>query len=424
MMRIIWLETRHAGTKWLAPALVFFALFISLTELPAGLYLWSDATSSLDSASGVINPLVTGWFVWEVGRRERAGFGTRLGLSGQRTFVARLAHLTGMMVWILASGLLSTGILAIYLGAHSAWGRPIWAWVFATASGTVLSAALGAAIGRLARGKWWAAPLAAMGLYFVFIALSAVLHRVVPYWITMLYPIAYSGTDAFVAYIEATFVGQIMWYLGVSAVLVLILDRTAGHRTTVARLSAVLVCVIVASAGAGIVAANGGAISRGFNARIYKCASVQISICVHPGYAAGLPKLERAFQHLNQRTNGTSLHAAKLEQNVMGVGDVVSPRARDVYLENLAPGFARDSMTDYVLQYGGAYSCRTSDSQTAHRIVDDWLTDNRGDLDTFGGSDLRVAIRFRDLTDAQKNSWLRTHEKAYFSCHLDESDFE
>lgn len=418
-MRILLIEIKRAPTKWFIPLLIACAIYVAVVMIRPGVLLWSDISAGLNQSSGLVNPLLAGLMAWEGGRRAGGGFRWRLGGARRDPLLPRVAHVAGLLFWPALAALIVVVGLTIYMSAAGGYGHPVWGWLFATTAGGVASAVIGYFTGALTGPKWFIAPVVALGIYFGWIIVSQ--PQFLPHGVSQLYPTAVNGTNPFVKYIGATFVGQVIWYLAASLVLVLVLSSLV-RGLTLRQCLVSMVGVAALATGVTLIQTTNGQITTGYNARGYQCQDQPVEICVHRAFSDGLSQLEMEFQDFNHRVRGTELVASRLEHNVAGKGDNPSEGARSLYVENLGSNFATYAVDYYVEKYGGIRKCRSQESYNSHSVIDSWLKSERSwqlQSPTEAGD---AARRFTGLTEAQRHSWFVQNEDAVLTCRLTATD--
>lgn len=418
---MIGLEVLRSPVKWFAPVIAALLVYVAIAGMRPGLLLWSDVNASLTQASSLIDPLVAGIAAWEGGRRYRGGFTRRIDRGIRPGWSAVGGHLTAILFWFAVPALLAVAGFVIVFPMVGGYGAAEWPWLIAAASGAVLSAAFGYLVGSRAGGRWWAPPLAAIALYFGYVLIGGA-HQLIPYWLVQAYPIVLNGSNPFVRYVTPTFWGQALWYLALSGVLVAFIPAAITRRSV--RVVVVSVCLVAAIAGLTVLHSTRGQATTGYNSRDYVCDTSPVDICVNRAYRDGLPKLEQAFSTFNTKAADTPLAAPKLEQQVEGVGDDPSKGARALYVEDLGPTFASDSLLFYVQKYGGLERCSEAVSTNLHTIVDSWLIGQPSSLVTSPDApEGAAAIRFSKLTDVERTAWLKANIDDVTACHLTPAQF-
>ena len=421
-MRVLQKEIRRTAFRWGPPGFIGLMVFGALSMLRTDVPMWGDITAGIAASGIFVNPIVAGLAAWEAGWRGRPLRARSLG-SARALGAGTIVQLSAMMCWLALSYVLAFVIVCVEMaGRGGAYGVANRWWLASAVSGSLLALVGGYCAGLGLRGRWFAGPLATVLMYLGFAAVSG---TGLPYWVTQAYPDTLNSTNPFVVYILTTFVSQIAWYLGITAILMAVLAwGRRPARWPRPSLIAVVVLAIVPGAGlAGLISTN-GEITRGHNSRDYRCGVHPLPICVNTAYAKGIPALEKAFHDFNGRVAGTQLVATRLEHNVQGVGDRVSPGARDLYLEDLGPGFAESAVEDYEQTYGGLEKCTSPGSTVAHEIVDSWtvglpLPDvgvPSAVMDTPGS--------FWRLASAGRTQWLVAHESEFRSCTLTIADLQ
>lgn len=409
---MLWRHLRISSVKALTPLLVLAPILVVATSQRVGVYVWSDVSWSFNQASALSNPVVAGFFAFEGARLGGADQRLRLA-SAARPLRGLMFRLAGGMTWLILANVVGFCILAIYIVVHGGYGFPVWGWHIATILGTFVWALLGFALGAMFGKRWYVYLASALASYFIWLVLTGIARP--PYWIVQLYPTALNGTNPFVRYIYLTMLGQSLWYVGLTLVIVAVLCNQlrilrVGSAMLISGVSCIIGCIAVIS--------TGGQFTTGYNSRDYTCGQAKPIVCTLRPFAAGNARIASAFAGLNRRASETPLAVQKLEQQVEGVGDEPSEGARSLYIEDLGPGFANIAVEEYVQHYGGSENCVDADHMIAHSILESWLAGERSPF-TEADGDVRRAARFlADGATSKQIAWFKANYSAFESCTL------
>lgn len=314
----------------------------------------------------------------------------------------------------------------MYAAASGTYGAPSFPWLAAIASATILACAAGYSAGLVIGARWYTAPIAAVGYFAAYVLL-----QVAPttHGVRSLFPAIPNRDTEFAAYIVTTMWGQTVFFLCMSALLVLVVARPGGVIRERSSYVTAAPVVIVALLAAGSVLGTNGQYLTGHNPRDFACGGSDPRICLNRGYAAAAEGLQERFQALNSKVAGTGLQARVLEQNVEGIGDAPSAGARSVYIEGIDSAGLDQSVSRYVGKYGALGMCDLErapyETVTAVLIVDTWLSG----FDEYGLNDLDPAAvgasqwqRVKTLSPPAGNEWLQDHWDVYSTCDLTLTD--
>lgn len=413
-----------------------YLVFVQLSLTP-GLNLWADVVTGLSSASLFCGLLAAGLSAFEGGRWTAANR-ARLIASARSPLADRLVHFIEVASPLLGGYLLALATRTIIAAVTGTYGSPSAWWLIALGSALVASAgfgyAVGAALASRLNNRWFVAPAVAVVFLAGYIGLAA---ADLPNGVTRLYPVIIELDSVFSRYVTSTMAGQCVLFCSATALLV----TACGSIERIRRPSSVLVgamliggaLVITAVGGATAIIASNGQLTSGYNPRDFTCETRgSLTACLNRGYAVALDAVTHRFTEMNSRAAGTPLVAHRLEQNVEGVGDVVSRGARSVYVEKF--GSQRDiafAAGRYVEKYGGFARCGTNESllqaqadEAAYSelYVDSWLSGDSSSL-PFGTAPGESHLKsLRALSLPQANAWFRAHYARFEACELTFAD--
>lgn len=419
-MRPVGLLIRHSTT--LAGSLLIAGIYVwlALSARAPGLNLWSDLVTGLSSASLYTGTVAAGFSAFEANRWSAAA-ADRLRGSARNRILVRVQHATAVILPLLLGYVLALFVLGIFAAASGTYGSPFIPWLLAFGAALLLAATFGYVVGRAIGARWYVAPAAALLFYGLFVLIRV---APLPFWTKSLYPVITNTDSVFVYHISATMWGQVAFFIGLGAALIVVASYRSKAGVAVTTVAGFVVCALLIVSGASTVAGTGGQYTTGHNPRDFVCQKGSATVCVNRGYASALPQLERQFQQLNARAAGTPLVATRLEQNVEGIGDAPQQGARSVYVEQVgSPMDMAFAAFRYAIKYGGTRSCQSmgaDESSLAVAYVDSWLSGYTTDTGDLPGIDHYRALTA--LPTRQANAWFQAHQPAYFSCTLKLAD--
>lgn len=419
MRRVLATELRRSPTGILAPFVFVVLIVIVQLSLRPGVVLWEDATFGLTASAIYINPVLAAIFALAAGRRSSAGGQLRLGASAGRAYSAVIVHWIGLAFWPIGAALLAFAVIAVTMAAMGASSVPMVLWLAAVAAGSGACCAAGYGVGWWLGGKWWVPPAVGIGTYAVWAGLRA---SQAPYWVLQSFPTTLNQTNPFVRYIEATLAGQLLWYLGLGLTILVVLSPRRLNRLS--WLATLIVATIVAPIGLGLIVANNGQVTTGYNPRNYVCGGSAPTVCVLPAFASAIPTLESTFARFNYRVAGTEAVVTRLEHNVPGIGESTSPGAQSLYLEDLAPGYAEWALARYVEFHLGTGGCDFDAVERvwAVEIVDAWLAGEKSNYLSSVGPAGDAARRFESLSEDGRRLWFQANYRRILQCDIQLTD--
>ncbi|KZX21767.1 hypothetical protein [Rathayibacter tanaceti] len=383
---------------------------------PVGVWEWSSATQGITSSLAILAPIVVGLAVLDATRWYSADERRRLRQAAIDPMLPVVSHAAAGAAWCLLGYAVGGIVVAALFVAHDGQGSPVWSWLAASASALLLAWSAGHLVGVLARGRWIVAPLAALGTYFGFIPATQ-LPQGGWRWLSHLYVLTGDQTDVFSGYRESTLLGEMLWYSGAAVVALGVAALVLGQRRRRA-VALTVVAAVVAGLGVGGIAQGRGVILEGESGVDLTCASGRVEVCVAAPYAAGLGPLVEAFDALEGRVAGTALDVATVHQ---GYGGGASTDG-EIYLHDLAPGYAERAVRMYVSTRLGALPCR-GDSGAVLPLIAQWLAG--GDVQRYEHASpglVAGSARFAGLSEGERIAWFSRHADALLACTVTLAD--
>jgi hypothetical protein len=422
-LRAIILNVRHSSTFIAAVVVAVVDVLLALGARATGLNLWADLLTGLSQASVYTGVVAAGFSAFEASRWSPSA-SARLRVSVRSPVAVRAVHVSAVIAPLIGGYLLALLALQIYAISTGAYGVPFAPWLIAIGAALVLAAVFGYCVGAAAGNHWYVPPAAALAFYALFVFIRVIRSS---YGATSLFPAILNFDSVFASHIGTTMWGQIAFFLGLSAILVLII-RGGWRKAQRIQLSGLVALIAVPTiVGAAVVLSTNGQYTTGHNSRDFVCESTKPTICVNRGYSAALPLLEPRLHDMNSLVAGTGLTADRLEQNVEGSGDSTSQGARSLYIEQIDRDGMNFAVYRYVQKYGSATSCDQpiagEEARLSEGYVDSWLS-NYNDpwigYGTFPG--MKHLHALESLSTSEGNSWFRANYQAYMSCTLQFSD--
>ncbi|PRX50386.1 hypothetical protein B0I33_102507 [Prauserella shujinwangii] len=417
------------------PLLLLLHGFAAFDNLTPGVADWNNAVASLHIGVLLSGPLVAGIGAFTATRERRRKLEYLRVLSARHPAAGPAAELTAVVLWALVGYAIVTAAVLVTTASNSGWGSPHLLWLATGAGGLALHAVLGYLVGRL-WPRVWVAPAIAVLTYLLATAIQGQPNA--GYY--FLSTVTTRPADAFHTLNSALFAGQLAWYVGLAASLVLLwaaglTARGRGH-------------LLAASGLAVAVTATGASSVYGSETRAlidkrtpveYRCTPAQPTVCVHPVFRPGLPELAAAFARLDRRTRGTPLEFDRVEQRPYRLLSRFPSEARVFAVDDLGAGYVTRALTSYVSHQLDSRSPRCQspppggdNEQAAKRdwltsvqlnqVVVSWLTETRtGALGIPAVA--RSADWFGTLSESEKRTWLAEHFQRFATCQLDPADF-
>lgn len=398
------------------PAAILLAIAataLTITYTTPGVRLWTDLVSGL-TASSVFTGLIAAGAAAVESNRWRHSHRVRHASARRPRWSIRAVHACAVIVPLTLGFWVAVGALSVYAVLTHSYGTPSFVWLLSLFCALVLAGSVGYFVGAALPYRWYVGPAAALVFYAAYVIL--IIFRI-PYGLLSLYPASSNLDSAFVRPVVKTFVGQSVFFLAASFILICFL--AIGSHFSRRAAAVLLTGVVIAIVGGGTVISTNGLATTGHNPAVYSCSGQDPTMCLNPGYVLASKALGQEFKAMNERAAGTDLVATRLEQNLEGNEDAPTPGSRIVYLEQWST--RRDltfAVSRYVEMYGGLSHCSTAESGDIENEVNVWLSDHNT---SYGDPD-PVVTKFNHLSVKAGNAWFRDHYDAYATCTLKMSD--
>jgi hypothetical protein len=321
--RLLWLELRRNAMPWMFPllaALFVFDPFRTAMDYPP---LWDLR------ASVVVNKLlpdfvafVAGVAAWMGSRDSRRHTVDLVAATARPRWTAWLITWAATAIWAVILYLCGVAVIYGVTATQATWGHPLWWPVAVGCAELAVVCALGFAAGALFPSRF-TAPLAALGAFFLSLEgfNNAVGRSSVYALLSPTTSVPPQDIGAFYHYLPDVAIAQLMFLLGVTAVVLaaLGLARAAGGGLWLRRAAAVLGVAGLAAAGTGIGLAGTAhegtagevipALHDGANDRLIGftpvCSPVGgVPVCVHPAYRPYAGDVTAAFRPVLGEVSG------------------------------------------------------------------------------------------------------------------------
>jgi hypothetical protein len=434
-MTVVLRELRTSSLLWTTPAIMLAQLLGASALVTPGVVLWSDVDSGLGASGVIAAPLAAGAAAFEAQRRYGRGLVVRASAATRSPAPAVAVHALAAITLILVGTSAASAAYAAVFAMRGASGHADPLWAASGVLGIVASGAIGFAIGAVLR-FWLVAPLVAIAVYLG-ATVAGGLQFSELYWASQLYPSTIRESSPFDVTITATFAGQAVWYLGLTA-----LSFAAVLAVVGSRLSAVIAAVGVVCLVAGALTVRetrGQAVhSDPDSAGPMTCAEQSgLRICVLEAYGASLPELLDAFGPLYVLTRGTALEfPASLQHLPRGIGDDPAPGSVSLHLDALGPNsIGQDSVHGALLEFTQTeIVCRDRRDYADAPDGGLWMVPvaavlaNEGRLDAslvigeLGRLEAAVAF-LQEMSASELRTWLDDHAERIVACELDADDY-
>ncbi|NEM92152.1 hypothetical protein [Galbitalea soli] len=418
-MRALTLLARRSVAPIAGLAIAGIDVWLASLAMTPGMRLWADVVTGLTSAALPTGTLAAGIAAFEANRwsnanRDRTMVGVR------EPVLVRAQHAAAVALPVLAGYLLALGILGVIAALTGTYGSPAVLWLASLGAGLLLATAVGYWAGSAFGAHWFVAPVGALTFVVGYVAATVGLPV---FGMRALFPAGAAMDSVFTRTVDLTFLGKSACWLGLTVILV-VTSRGSRRPGTARRVPTIVVLVagLTAVTGGVVVIAENGQVTAAYNSRDFVCENDGFTLCLNRGYAVAMQPLHAAFAALNSRVDGTPLAAARLEQNVEGIGDLPARGARSVYVERLSsPSDIEFAVERYVKKYGAAPHCGVeSIGVPAVDYVDTWLSG--ADYFSDGSPEPARLSALKRLSASEGNAWFRAHASAYFSCSLTLAD--
>lgn len=215
-MRALRIELGHSPALLALPLLLGVHRFAAFSKLTPGVADWNNAMASLNVAVMLTGPLSAGIGVFAATRERRRGLQYWRVLSTRHPAAGPAAELAALLVWVLLGYAVVAAAVLGTTAWHSDSGGPHLLWLVSGAAGLGLHAVVGYLLGRL-WPRIWVAPVVAVLTYL----LAALIQARSGSSYYFLSAVTTRPADAFDTLNSALFTGQLGWYVGLAATLLL-----------------------------------------------------------------------------------------------------------------------------------------------------------------------------------------------------------
>ncbi|MEU7692885.1 hypothetical protein [Microbispora hainanensis] len=395
-------ELRH-GALVAATVLFVLALVAAWSVLIPGFMDWDDIVAAVIGSLRLTGPLGAAFAAWVAFRRRRAEKG--------RVLTPWRAARAPLSIIAVVAG--SFGATVLLLGLRAALtgqgGPPLPGGLAMSVAGLGLYIVIGWILG-------WLVPvvvvplIAGAGTFGLFTWLATG-----PNWADRLTPATREPYDLLSGVSETAYADQTLWLLGLSAALLLGWVALVTRRTLA--LAAAVIAVLAAGTGAARLVTVPQAVP--VSERLI-CQEWPINVCVHPALRGGLAELATVFTTLALKLAGTPAAFKRVEQREYGEDDSVGPGVIVVHIDDLGSGYAQRAAAEFLDRL--AHPCAGAVAAGYRAIVIAWLRD----VSLPSGSlreHQQAAIWFSELSNAQRQDWLRMFYSDFVSCGLQAKHF-
>ena len=387
----------------------------ALGNTTPGFNLWADRINGLTNTSILAAVVAAGVSALEANRWQ-ASNRVRLRTASRSHLRVRSYHAGAVLLPLALAFWVAVAAVAAHAAFTGTYGAPSMLWLVSLCCAIVLAGTIGYVVGSVLPHRWYVGPAAALALYAAYVLLLA---SRAPYGIVSLFPASSNYDSVFTRKILATLGSQSIFFLSLSALLLLLLGLKTIPLLRNLFLAAPFVILVVAS-GLTVITTN-GQVTTGNNPRDFICVGERPTLCLNPGYAAAIDPLQSEYRRFADLTAGTPLAPERLEQNVQGIGDEPVAGSRSAYLEQwAAPDDLTFSVFRYVKKYGSASQCSNAEGSYYGAEVDSWLSNFYESTD--GSAANAVSRALAEQTPEQGTAWFRAHYDSYASCSLTAND--
>ncbi|MBX6387106.1 MAG: hypothetical protein IRZ07_29700, partial [Microbispora sp.] len=398
-------ELRH-GALVAASVLLVLGLVAAWSVLIPGFMDWDDIVAAVIGSLRLTGPLGAAFAAWVALRRRRAERG--------RVLTPWRAAKAPLSIIAVVTG--SFGATVLLLGLRAALtgeGGPLLPGGLAmSVAGLGLYVVVGWILG-------WLVPvvvvplIAGAGTYGLFTWLAAG-----PTWAFRLAPAPGEPFELLGGMSETAYADQTLWLLGLGTTLFLGWVALVTRRTLA--LAAAVIAVLAAGTGAARLVTEPQTMAAS-ERLAFTCQEWPIQVCVRPAFRAGLADLATVFTALALRLAGTPAAFKRVEQRAYGEEVPPRPGVVVVHFDDLTSGYAQRAAAEFLDRL--AHPCPGAVAAGYRAIVVAWLR---------GVSPLPVgplpehrdaAIWFSELTETQRQDWLRMFYYDFVSCGLQAKHF-
>lgn len=417
MARLLRLEIRRSTGAWLFPLVLVAIWYISTQGRADGVWLWPDASLSIQSTIALVGPLAAGLAAWTAARNRRGIVQELLAITPRSALSRDLASWVATTFWFVLAYVLAASFVYLqgYLGG--AWGSPVlWPVVVGFLS-IVTNSALGYAAGYYLPSTA-IAPIAATVIFllqFAPIYLNGPAHHLTPLGEGL-------TRSVFHGVLPNLFIGQTLWLLGLTgaALAAIAIKQRPGR---VLSFGLMISPAIVAALGAVLLLnTSPWATPKQMAAATVPynevCAKRHIPVCVHPAYESLLPETATVVGEVVKPLVGIPGAPTRAAQINSIFSAPPSEEELTFYLydkNSLGNELAFQISNELVGQETATmFDEEGADPNDARLAIQAWLlrqADRNSEAATFGSRDPEAVAaaseRFAELTPEERDKWLR-----------------
>jgi hypothetical protein len=334
--RLLRIELRRNAMLWMLPvavALFWYQAYRHVMALPA---MWNIRAMSLqnDALLDFAMP-VTGAAAWMGWREARRHVTEMLTSTARARWARHLATWAGTTCWAMAAYLACVAVVYVITARQASWGGPLWWPAVVGAVGIPALSALGFTAGVLFPSRF-TVPLVTLVAFFGLGFGTTAAHGDHSYLqISPLVAGSYDvgadpGVATFYRYLPDLSIAQVMFLAGITIALLGIVGLPAGSGGRRLRMAAgVITAAGLAAAGTAVALAGTGRLDQHGMTVIPAlhdaasdqpvkytpvCSRTVIPLCVNPAYAAFLPNVTSALEHILSQIARLPGAPAKLNQ--------------------------------------------------------------------------------------------------------------
>lgn len=416
------LELWRGIGKWLVVPLAALGIFAAEHDIPSGAAIWPVVMSALGISVELMGPFAAGAAAYAGSRSRRRGTDTMESLASRSTLAPGLVELFALLAWVLVAFLVVLAVVFIPAARSATWSGPDPTRTIAAGLGLLLEVAVGFAAGRVVPRR------------FTPLAVAVVIYAVVAYNVSirsgfqwaLLTPVNLQQYDQFDRLNHAVPVGQTLWYIGLAIVAVSAWGLRRD-RTPAVIIAAIAGFALSVSGGAVLIAQHGRSNQPGVTVT-WSCAGSTPQICIHPALSPARAELDTAFAPIVDRLRGTPFAITRIEQRPRGIGSTPTPGAVAFALDDPSTAAVQLASQDVAVNSLGFGDSCFSDTGAKpgyylSQLIAAWVAGKPALFVPGSPAETRAQTWFDKLTDAQKRSWLATHDATIRRCNLSANDF-
>lgn len=332
--KLLRIEARRSVAMWLFPFVVVLVGYTTAETLPNGFWLWPQTALSIRDTLILIGPLAAGLAAWAAGRNRRRGIEELLATTPRPSAIRDLFNCAATATWVCLGYVVAASLtlLAAYFGG--AWGAPILWPVLLGLFAIISNSSLGYVAGYYVPIRI-TAPVVAVAIYWV---QGTAAYYLLANSASYLSPVTELEYSVFWGVLPHIFVGQSLWFLGVSGVALSAVALRGGVNplATWIMLSGAATATAV---GVAMLLATPISVTSAQKqeARVpYQpiCAKKKISVCVHPAYEKMLPETAVVAEKVTKPLVDVAGGPRRVEQKAYGEVELRSDGTLLFYLSD------------------------------------------------------------------------------------------